>query len=121
MKHCIFQNNQNYLFHVFGGSLEVSHSIINHSSSFSLATAVSTSYNNTFTNTITYQIQFFSTFRCKADLPLPQGTLPETIIRTNEETMKKPFETMPRTYDSECVIIVVSSERSLKKDNMLLS
>ena len=30
--YCIFKNNQNYLFYVNGGSLEVSHSFIDHDS-----------------------------------------------------------------------------------------
>ena len=46
MMYCIFQNNQNTLFGVRGGSLEVSHSFIYHSASFSNENAVSTSNNN---------------------------------------------------------------------------
>jgi len=70
MMYCIFKNNQNYLFCVWGGSLEVSHSFIYHSASFSTSTAVSTSNNNSFTNTITYQLQFFNSLHCNADIPL---------------------------------------------------
>ena len=55
MMYCIFKNNQNTLFCVWEGSLEVSHSFIEHSGSFSTRTAVPTS-NNSFTNTITYQL-----------------------------------------------------------------
>ena len=47
MMYCIFKNNQNYLFCVWEGSLEVSHSFIDHSgSSFSTSIVVSTSNNN---------------------------------------------------------------------------
>jgi len=43
MMYCIFQNNQNTLFCVSSGSLEVPHSFIDHSGSFSTSKAVSTS------------------------------------------------------------------------------
>jgi len=69
MMYCIFINNQNYLFCVYGGSLEVSHSFIDHiSSSFSCSTSVSMTTNNTFTSIITYQIQFFNSHYCNADI-----------------------------------------------------
>ena len=103
--YCIFKNNQNTLFSVWGGSLEVSHSFIDHSaSSFSTSIAVSISNNNSFTNAITYQLQFFNDLHCNADMPLPQRTpyqspmrsLEETIIRSNEETLRM---TLERTID----------------------
>ena len=51
MMYYIFQNNQNYLFSVKDGSLEVSHSFIDHSeSSFSISTPVSSLTNNSFTS-----------------------------------------------------------------------
>jgi len=68
--YCTFKNNQNTLFCVWEGSLEVSHSFIDHSGSFSTSIAVSTSNNNSFTNTITYQLQFFNSIHCNADIPL---------------------------------------------------
>ena len=70
MIYCIFQNNQNYLFCVFDGSLEVSHSFISHSASFSTSTSVSKSNNNSFTIRNTYQLQFFNSIHCNADIPL---------------------------------------------------
>ena len=104
MMYCIFHNNQNNLFFVESGSLEVSHSFISHSGSFSISTAVSTSINNSFTNIITYQLQFYNSHYCNTDILLPQRTivespirsLQETIGRTNEETSKMTFE---RTID----------------------
>ena len=50
MMYCIFKNNQNTLFCVNQGSLEVSHSFIDHSGTLSYG-AVSTSNYNSFTNT----------------------------------------------------------------------
>jgi len=108
MMYCIFKNNQDFLFCVWDGSLEVYHSFIDHSlSSLSSATSVSTN-NNSFTNRMTYQIQFFNSPHCHADMPLidktpkitledtPMRSLIETISSTNEETLKMTFE---RTYD----------------------
>jgi len=60
MMYCIFRNNQNTLFCVWSGSLEVSHSFISHSASFSTSTSVSKSNNNSFTIRNTYQLQFFN-------------------------------------------------------------
>jgi len=70
MMHCIFQNNQNNLFCVSWGSLEVSHSFIYHSGTYSTSNAVSISKNNSFTNRYTYQLHFFNSLHCNADLPL---------------------------------------------------
>jgi len=127
MMYCIFKKNQNTLFCVWSGSIEVSHSYISHSGSFSSSTAVSTSNNNSFTNTITYQLQFFNSLHCNADIPLfpsmiatlartqtmfpsrtatqantlietPFKTLNDTPMNTHEETlMKTPEETLMKT------------------------
>jgi len=70
MLYCLFQNNRNYLFYVSSGSIEVSYSFIDHSSSFSSATSVSTESINSFTYRMTYQIHFYSSLHCNADLPL---------------------------------------------------
>jgi len=118
MMYCIFKNNQNFLFNVFGGSLEVSHSFIDHSaSSFSTSTAVSTSNNNSFTNTITYQLQFFNDLHCNADIPLIQRSLEETLRETQKETQK---ETVGRTYDSECEMRMLSSDLVKRKSDMYM-
>ena len=103
MIYCIFRNNQNRLFCVVGGSLEVSHSFIFHTPSFSTSTAVSTSNNNSFTNRITYQLQFFNSFHCNADIPLPKRSVEETLRMTYERTIvETPKETAGRTY-AECM------------------
>jgi len=90
MMFCIFQNNQNYLFCVYAGSLEVSHSFIYHSASLSTSIAVSPTTNNSFTNSLTFQIQFFHSHHCNADIPLikstPMNTLEKSPMRSNEET-----------------------------------
>jgi len=116
MMYCIFKNNQNTLFCVWSGSLEVSHSFIDHSaSSFSRSTSVSTSNNNSFTNTITYQLQFFNALHCNADIPLPQRSLEETLRETLKETHR---ETVGRTYDSECEMRMLSSDLAKRKSDM---
>jgi len=84
MLYCIFQNNQNTLFCVSDGSLEVSHSFIDHSASlFSTLSSVSTSNNVSYTHMITFQLQFFNSIHCNADIPLPQRSLEETLRRTD--------------------------------------
>jgi len=102
MIYCIFCYNRNTLFCVYSGSLEVSHSFIGHSGKFSVSTAVSTSNNNTLINRITYQLQFFHSLHCNADIPLLQRSIGETsrmsykrtIDQTISETQK---ETIHRT------------------------
>jgi len=65
MHHCIFSMNQNTL---FSGSLEVAHSFISHSGSFSSGGIV-TELNNSFFKAETYQIQYFQSYYCNADDP----------------------------------------------------
>jgi len=67
---CVFYFNENTLFCVEKGSLEVSHSFIFHSAMFSTSTTVSTSVNNSFIKSQTYQIQFFKSNYCNADIPI---------------------------------------------------
>jgi len=102
MNYCIFKNNQNILFCVWSGTLEVSHCFIYHSSSFSSSTTVSTERNNSFTYILTYQIQFFGSLYCNADMPLIDRTAMnytfETPIKTPYETpMNTPQETIMNT------------------------
>ena len=88
MMYFIFQNNQNYLFCIRDGSFEVSHSFIDHSgSSFSTSTAVSTSNNNSFTYRTTYQLYFFNSLHCNADIPL----IEQKQMITIEPTFLKSF------------------------------
>ena len=102
MKYCIFQNNQNYLFCVYSGSLEVSHSFIDHSGPFSRSRAVSTT-NNSLTKRITYQMQFFNSLHCNADIPI--------IMR---ETAK---ETIARTYDIKCDLDIMTRNRLVRNSD----
>ena len=104
MMYCIFYNNQNKLFCIASGSLEVSNSFIYHSESFSTRTAVSTSINNSFTRVLTYQIEFFNSHHCNADMPVPHISLE----RTTEKIMA-------RTYDLKCEMMIFSSDGINKK------
>jgi len=96
MMYCIFHNNEDHLFSVWSGTLEVSHSFIYHSDSFSTSTYVSTDTNNTLIIRNTYQIQYFHSLHCNADFPYqqktleisPMMTLDETISRTNGKTSR---------------------------------
>ena len=126
--YCIFKNNQSTLFCVNQGSLEVSHSFIYHSPSFSTSSEVSTSNNNSFINPITYRLQLYNSIHCNADIPIEQNSLQETIRRTNEDSFRMtyertinqtirdtPKETIPRTYD-ECVELFVTKKNIFLKE-----
>jgi len=116
MMNCIFQNNQNTLFCVYEGCLSVSYSFISHAGSFSIRTSVWTEKNR-FTNTITYQLQFFNSIHCNADIPLIQRSLEETLRETLKETQR---ETVGRTYDSECEMRMLSSDLAKRKSDMYM-
>ena len=101
MMYCIFRNNSNNLFYIGSGSFEVSHSFIDHSpSSFSLPSGI----NNSLTYRMTYQIQFFNSLHCNADIPLIQSTIDqsqkksiqETYSQTKQDTLRM---TLFRTID----------------------
>ena len=92
MMYCIFKNNQNTLFCVSSGSIEVSHSFIDHSGSFSTSIAVSTSNNNSFINTITYQLQFFNSLHCNADIPLIESKQKNTDYQTQMNSFNFLFQ-----------------------------
>ena len=115
--YCIFASNQNTLFDTYSNSLEVSHSFISHNERFSSRVAVSTSNNNSLTNTITYQLQFFNSIHCNADIPLIQRSLEETLRETLKETHR---ETVGRTYDSECEMRMLSSDLVKRKSDMYM-
>jgi len=87
MNYCIFQNNQNNLFYIYSGSLEVSHSFIEHSSSLSANIAVSTSCNNSLTETTIYQIHFFNSLHCNADFPILTPRSTKTFGQNNLRSM----------------------------------
>jgi len=80
MMYCIFQSNQNYLFSMASGSLEVSHSFIDHQSSiFSTFIGISTALNNSFIERMTYQLQFFNSLYCNTDIQPPQSNNNDNI------------------------------------------
>ena len=124
MMFCIFQNNSNFLFCIKQGSLEVSHSFIDHSSSsFSTSITVSTATNISLTNRITYQIQFFSSYHCNTDSPA--RTIDQSPMRSFEETQiielwRTNYVTMARTYDSECDMFILSSVRIGRKSDITI-
>ena len=105
MFHCIFDNNQNTLFNILSGSLTIFNSFISHSSTLSSGTTVSITNNN---NSIdldipleirqTYQFQFYNSFFCYADDPLPIQTPLNTIEKTPMNTIEAtPMSTFEET------------------------
>jgi len=102
MMYCIFYNNLGVLFYVNAGSLEVSHSFIDHSSTFSALTSVSTPTNNSFINRMTYHIQFFNSLHCNTDIPdrtinqTPIKSLANTLRITPEKTTEQTIRITPR-------------------------
>jgi len=80
MSYCIFQGNQNLLFYIYSGSLSISNSFIDHSG------FTSTGVNNSLTNTKTYQLQYFSSHYCNADIPIIK-----TELKTFDKTNTIPF------------------------------
>jgi len=86
MKYCNFYQNQNTLFFISSGKLEVCHSYIHHTGFLSKSIEVSISNNNSFITENcgiqTYQIQFFKSFYCFADIQALNETMDFTLIRT---------------------------------------
>jgi len=80
MNYCIFKDNENTLFCVESGSLEVSHCFISHIG------MTPTGINNSLSKRETYQMQFFNSHYCNADIPLslrtPIISIEETLIIT---------------------------------------
>jgi len=108
MSYCIFHNNENHLFYNDGGFLRIIHSFINHSPS---SLTIRSGTNNSINMTNTYQIQFFSSLHCNADMPLPNRTpdqspkksLEESPVNTLDQTIGvTQKETIQRSYE-ECV------------------
>ena len=87
MMYCIFQDNQNTLFCVRSGSLEVSHSYISYSGLLSTSTQVSMANNNSLSKRETYQIQFFNSHYCNADIPI----IPQTNVNTFHQLSLKSY------------------------------
>jgi len=108
MTNCIFQNNQNYLFCVSEGSIEISNSIIDHSiSSLSTSGAVSTSTNNSFTHQETFQINYKFSPICiliidQTNSETQMNTPKETSIINNSSTL-----TLKLAFVSATIIVIV--------------
>jgi len=67
MQYCVLYMNQNTLFCIYEGSLEISHSFIYHDGTLSTSTPLVTPNNNSFTMIRTYQINFFNSHYCNTD------------------------------------------------------
>ena len=66
--YCIFSMNNDTLFYVYTGSLEVSHSFISHLGTLSTFTSITIGNNNSFGFSYTYYLQFFSSHYCNTDI-----------------------------------------------------
>jgi len=93
MLYCIINDNQNTLFYIYGGSLEVSHSFIFHIATFSSGHVVSISCNNSFILIPTYHEQFFNSYYCHTDFP--ERSLEKNLINSPNQT---PFPSQTATY-----------------------
>jgi len=89
MNYCIFDMNENALFSLYSGSLELSHCFMNHFDTFSTSNEVLTSNNNSLEEKQTYQIQFFNSNVCYADNPIPKRTLMETMTQLPSPELTK--------------------------------
>jgi len=96
MMYCIFDLNQNVLFCVYGGSLEVSHSFISLTGALSVSNPVSIANNNSFSKRQTYQIQFFNSYYCNTDIPI--RTIEATLGVTSQETPQRTYENCSEFY-----------------------
>jgi len=91
MYYCVLHSNENILFSRYSGSLEIAHCFISHTG------MTSTGTNNSLVKIITYQIQFFKSFYCNAELPVPvpspirsvEDTMRMTLGRTSYQTMRE--------------------------------
>ena len=137
IQYCIFYNNHDTLFYIDSGSLEVSHCIISHSDNFWYVIPITKTYNNSIdTNSPceirqTYQIRYFNSHYCNADIPYvmqtpirtfefsPLPTITETLIMTKEITIENTFEeTIPNTLlDSPISTPFRTYEETIMKTN----
>jgi len=85
--------NSNNLFYQFSqGSIEISHSFINHSG-FTM-----TGVNNSLTGTQTYKLFFYHSHYCNADNKIPLVTPQSTLVNTPRKTpLKSPEKTIEAT------------------------
>jgi len=116
---CVMDNNENTLFRIQSGSLEISNSIISHAGALSTSTSVSTSMNNTidlvepYDKRNTYQIQFYNSYYCNADIPF---ILPTLIYTMRISPLKTPEETISMT---EQETYIMTYETTIKETNNL--
>lgn len=77
MSFCIFYLNQNALFYIFSGSLQISNSMISHVGFTTITN------NNTLRSGETYFIEFYGSYYCATDTPNPtiENTIKMTIQR----------------------------------------
>jgi len=92
MNFCVFNMNNHTLFYFKSGSVQISHSFISHSHTFSTSATISTGNNNSFTKGQTYQIEFFNFHFCNTDNPLstPLGTIEQTPQLTPDRSYGEP-------------------------------
>ena len=96
LNNCIFDMNQNTLFCVLSGGLEVSHSYISLTGALSISIAISIANNNSLSKKQTYQIDFFNSFYCNTDIP--SRTTEGTIGETPKETLQRTYEDCSELY-----------------------
>jgi len=111
MYYCIFDMNQGTLFTLEFGSLEVSHCFIFHTGPINSKKPVSSDINNSYSKQITYQLYFFSSHHCNADIPFSKSTFENYPVKYSEETIK-------RTYDIKCALKNLPKVRSRIKNDM---
>ena len=101
MEYCIFDDNSNTLFSVESGSFSVLHCFVSHSGPFSNSCAISSTYNTTILERRTYKLQFFRSFYCYTDIPLPDQTPEISAKKTLDSTPKfSPAQTPYQTPES---------------------
>jgi len=80
LSYAVFSKNKDTLF-CAGGIFELRDSYIDHQYKFSTSSSIST-INVSFTITNTYQIMFYATYLCEADIPVPTPTIKPTLEYT---------------------------------------
>jgi len=130
MKYCIIEKNQNPLFCVYSGSIEVSHSFISHSGyTFFTRTMVLTSNNNSIYTSITsatpqtYQLAFYNTYNCFAEHPKNENAPPrsceQTYSATSDQTVDETLIQTPyRTFNE---FLCSNKQANRKQINMVFT
>jgi len=107
MDNCVFHMNSNTLFWVEFGQLTVTNSFISHDGNLSMSVSVQLSTNNMYIWTNTFQIPYFASVYCNAEMtqpqlnPTPMNSLSSTECVTFERTIDiTPDTTMIDTPNS---------------------